>query len=54
MIILKDHEYCLRCGRKLKNPKAREKGFGAICERKIKQEENAKRLFDAEQKVPEK
>ena len=36
MVTEKDHEYCLRCGRKLKNPSAREKGYGAICERKMK------------------
>ena len=32
----KDHEFCLRCGRKLKNPVAREKGYGTVCEKKIK------------------
>lgn len=32
----KDHEFCLRCGRKLKNPVAREKGYGMVCEKKIK------------------
>ena len=32
----KDHEFCLRCGRKLKNPTAREKGYGAICEKKMR------------------
>lgn len=33
---MKEHEYCLRCGRKLKNPAAREKGYGIICEKKLK------------------
>ena len=33
-----EHEFCLRCGRKLKNLKAREIGFGPVCLRKIKQE----------------
>jgi len=33
---IKDHEFCLRCGRKLKNPVAREKGYGVVCEKKIK------------------
>lgn len=33
---IKEHEYCLRCGRKLKNPIARQKGYGAVCERKMK------------------
>ena len=32
----KEHEFCLRCGRKLKNPQARERGYGAVCERKIR------------------
>ena len=31
----KEHDYCLRCGRKLKNPEARQKGYGPVCERKI-------------------
>ncbi len=34
----KEYEYCLRCGRKLKKPEARQKGYGAICEKKIKTE----------------
>lgn len=32
----KDHEFCLRCGRRLKNPIAREKGYGAVCEKKMR------------------
>lgn len=32
----KEHEFCLRCGRRLKNPIAREKGYGAICEKKLR------------------
>lgn len=35
---IKEHEYCLRCGRKLKNPKAREIGYGKICFQKVKAE----------------
>ena len=31
----KEHEFCLRCGRKLKNPEARQKGYGPVCERKM-------------------
>lgn len=31
-----DHEFCLRCGRKLKNPTARQRGYGAVCEKKLK------------------
>jgi len=41
----KDHEYCLRCGRKLKNPTAREKGYGMVCEKKM-QIDNVRRLFE--------
>ena len=40
----KEHEYCLRCGRKLKTPETREKGFGKICEQKMKVE-HRKKLF---------
>ena len=32
----KEHEYCLRCGRKLKNKEARIKGYGLTCEKKMK------------------
>lgn len=46
----KDHEFCLRCGRKLKNPEAREVGYGMICKRKL-QIDNVKRLFDSEQQL---
>lgn len=38
----KEYQYCLRCGRKLKNPKARKLGYGIICYKKFKQK---KRLF---------
>ena len=43
---VKEHEYCLRCGRKLKNPIARQKGYGAVCERKMKTPVNSKPLID--------
>lgn len=33
---LKEHEFCLRCGRRLRNPVARERGYGAVCERKLR------------------
>ena len=39
-----DHEFCLRCGRKLKNPDARIRGYGAVCYRKM-QSEKSRRLF---------
>lgn len=35
MTMNKDHEYCLRCGRKLKKPEARELGYGKTCYRKL-------------------
>lgn len=40
----KEHEYCLRCGRKLRNKEARIIGYGIVCERKMKVE-HRKRLF---------
>lgn len=41
----KEYEFCLRCGRKLKNPEARKTGFGMVCKRKM--EVNArKNLID--------
>ena len=30
-----EYDYCLRCGRKLKNPEARIKGYGMVCEKKM-------------------
>lgn len=41
-ILPKEYEYCLRCGRKLKNEEARKKGYGIICERKLKHETRQK------------
>lgn len=40
----KEHEFCLRCGRKLKNPEARLKGYGIVCEKKLKHDLR-RRLF---------
>ena len=42
---IKEHEYCLRCGRKLKNQEARLKGYGEICEKKMRVEHRRK-LFE--------
>lgn len=42
---IKEHEYCLRCGRKLKNPVARQSGYGKICLGKLKTETKCKSLF---------
>lgn len=52
MEMKKEHEYCLRCGRKLKNPTARELGYGAVCERKMRVE-NGIRLFNVVEKSTE-
>lgn len=41
----KEYEFCLRCGRKLKTPIAREKGYGAVCEQKLRVEQSV-RLFE--------
>ena len=43
MRVEKEHEVCLRCGRKLKNPDARKLGYGAVCFRKM--QSSGKRLF---------
>ena len=39
----KEHEICLRCGRKLKNPDARKLGYGAVCFKKM--QTSGKKLF---------
>lgn len=30
-----EHEFCLRCGRKLKTPENRMRGYGNICYKKV-------------------
>ncbi len=35
-VVKNEHEFCLRCGRKLKNSYAREVGYGAVCLRKLR------------------
>ena len=45
MEVKKDHEFCLRCGRRLRNPQTREIGYGAICYKKI-QTEKSRQLFN--------
>ena len=30
-----EHEFCLRCGRKLKSPEARQSGYGPVCRKKM-------------------
>lgn len=42
----KEHEYCLRCGRKLKNLRARERGYGITCFNKLKQSHMVKLFND--------
>ena len=42
---VKEHEFCLRCGRRLKNPTAREIGYGAVCYKKM-QATVGKKLFE--------
>lgn len=39
-----EYIYCLRCGRKLKNPENKKRGMGKICWEKSKTD-NKKRLF---------
>ena len=41
----KEYKFCLRCGRKLKSEEARLKGYGVVCERKMKNPV-IKRLFE--------
>ena len=43
MRVEKEHEVCLRCGRKLKNPDARKLGYGAVCFKKM--QSSGKKLF---------
>ena len=40
-----EHDRCLRCGRKLKNPDARLLGYGTICYNKIRTDSTKKALF---------
>lgn len=44
-ILGEDHEFCKRCGRKLKSVQARQRGYGAVCEKKLKIEA-ARRLVN--------
>lgn len=40
-----EHEFCKRCGRRLKKPEARQLGYGAVCYRKV-QVSYGRKLFD--------
>lgn len=46
----KEYEFCLRCGRKLKSPETRAKGYGVVCEKKMKNAVKI-RLFEPLKKV---
>ena len=41
-----DYQFCIRCGRRLKTPEARERGMGKICAEKYKEKEAKKKLFE--------
>lgn len=43
-----EHEYCIRCGRKLKNAESRKLGLGKVCEMKWKLQQT-NRLFSHKQ-----
>lgn len=49
----KDHDYCLRCGRRLKNPEARERGYGVVCFRKLQISMTNKLFGESNQKQKE-
>ena len=42
----KEYEYCLRCGRKMKNEEARLRGFGLVCWKKHLIEHAQPKLFE--------
>ena len=42
----KEHEFCLRCGRRLKKLQARELGYGPVCWQKIQIQSAGKKLFE--------
>lgn len=41
---MKLYKYCLRCGKPLRSIKAKMRGFGPVCEKKMKQTKK-RRLF---------
>lgn len=43
--MIKEYEFCKRCGRKLRSPEARKIGYGKICEKKSKHEARQKKLI---------
>lgn len=42
----KEHEFCLRCGRRLKKLQARELGYGPVCWQKVQNQPAGKKLFE--------
>lgn len=42
----KMYEYCLRCGRQLKNEKAKALGYGTVCYKKLLTKRYIKPLFE--------
>ncbi len=41
-----DYQFCIRCGRRLKTPEARELGMGKICAKKYQEKETKRKLFE--------
>ena len=41
----KEHEFCLRCGRRLKNEEARKLGYGKVCFEKMQIKDKTNPLF---------
>lgn len=41
----KEYQYCLRCGRKLKNEQAKKLGYGVVCYKKLQSAVVFKQLF---------
>lgn len=41
-----EYQYCIRCGRKLKTPEARERGMGKVCAEKYKEKQKKNKLFE--------
>ena len=50
--IIRKSSICRRCGRKLKNPKSIELGFGNTCYKKFNAESNHKPLFEMKKREP--
>ena len=41
-----EYQYCIRCGRKLKTPEAKELGMGKVCAKKYKEDKEKNKLFE--------